>query len=321
MSDTTNARHDGTNSIGPGSSTGLIGPIGLIGTGTMGAAMATALLEAGRSLVVHDARADAATALVDKGATWAATPAEVGEHCRVVLSSLPGPTEVEAVCRGETGLFAGARAGDVHAGLSTVSVPFARQLAEWSTARCLHYLDAPVSGGAIGIQGKSLTVMASGDPAALAAVRPVLEVFSGRIFDLGSDPGLGTLLKLVNNAIFLCSGLIHQEAVVLATKAGVDPKQLDDVLAASSAQLYLALAPLTLSRSWDNPFFSLALAEKDLALALDSARSLAVPMPVTSAAHQHYLRGLAAGLGAKLCLSTLAVIESAAGVEVPARKS
>jgi 3-hydroxyisobutyrate dehydrogenase-like beta-hydroxyacid dehydrogenase len=296
-------------------------PIGLVGTGTMGAAMATALLEADRRLVVHDARPEAAAALVERGAEWAASPAEVGARCRVVLSSLPGPAEVEAVCRGEAGLFAGARAGDVHAGLSTVSVPFARQLAEWSSARGLRYLDAPVSGGAIGIQGKSLTVMASGDPAALDMVRPVLEVFSARIFDLGTEPGLGTLLKLVNNAIFLCSGLIHQEAVVLATKAGVDPKMLDDVLKASSAQLYLALAPLTLSRAWDNPFFSLGLAEKDLALALDSARSLAVPMPVTAAAHQHYLRGVAAGLGAKLCLSTLAVVESAAGVEVPARQT
>ena len=312
-----------TTSIAPGAEREAVSaeePIGLIGTGTMGAAMAAAWLDAGLRLVVHDARPEAASALLERGAIWAATPAEVGRACRLVLSSLPGPAEVETVCRGENGLFAGARPGDVHAGLSTVSVPFARQLADGSRERGMHSLDAPVSGGAIGIAGKSLTVMASGDPEALRRVRPVLEVFSGKIFDLGPEPGLGSLLKLVNNAIFLCSGLIHQEAVVLATKAGVDPKTLDDVLGASSASLYLALAPLALAREWDDPFFSLALAEKDLALALDSSRSLAVPMPVTTAAHQHYLRGVAAGLGAKLCLSTLAVIESAAGVEVPARK-
>jgi 3-hydroxyisobutyrate dehydrogenase len=292
----------------------------MIGTGTMGAAMATKLLEAGREVVVHDVRREAAAALLEANASWASTPAEVGERCRIVLSSLPGPQEVEAVCSGDRGWFAGARPGDLHVGLSTVSVQFARQIAERSATRGLRYLDAPVSGGAIGIAAKTLTVMASGEPSALADARPVLEVFSGRIFDLGREPGAGTLLKLVNNAIFLCSGLIHQEAVVLATKAGMDPKKLDEVLAASSASLYLALGQLTLSRAWENPWFSLELAEKDLALILESARALAVPMPVTAASHQHYVHAVARGLGSKLCLSTLAAIEAAAGVEVPARQ-
>jgi 3-hydroxyisobutyrate dehydrogenase-like beta-hydroxyacid dehydrogenase len=293
--------------------------VGLIGTGTMGAAMGGRLLEGGFSLMVHDARPEAAASLLAANASWGATPAEVAAQCRIVLSSLPGPAEVEAVCEGAHGLFAGARRGDVHVGLSTVSLEAARHIAEASAARGLHYLDAPVSGGARGIAAKTLAVMASGDRAALEAARPVLEAFSGRIFDLGRVAGAGTLLKLVNNAIFLCSGLVHQEAVVLATKAGIDAATLDEVLAASSASLYLTLAPLALSRAWDDPWFTLALAEKDLALALESARALGVPMPVTAAAHQHYLQGVASGLGRKLCLATLAVIESAAGVEVPAR--
>lgn len=293
--------------------------VGMIGTGTMGSAMAKRLLEVGHDVVVHDARPEAAAALIAAKATWAETPAEVGERCRIVLSSLPGPAEVEAVCTGERGLFARARPGDIHVGLSTVSVHFARAIATKSAARGLRYLDAPVSGGAMGISAGTLTVMASGDSSALAEAKAVLTAFSGRIFDLGPEPGMGSLAKLVNNAIFLCSGLIHQEAVVLAAKAGMDPIQLDEVLGASSARLYLGLEKLTLSRKWDDPFFTLALAEKDVALALESARALAVPMPVTAAAHQHYLRGVASGLGSKLCLATLAVIESAAGVEVPAR--
>jgi 3-hydroxyisobutyrate dehydrogenase-like beta-hydroxyacid dehydrogenase len=293
--------------------------VGVIGTGTMGAAMAGRLLAAGHEVVVHDARPEAAAPLVEAGAAWAATPAEVARRCRVVLSSLPGPAEVESVCAGDNGLFAGARPGDLHVGTSTVSVHFARELAARSAARGLRYLDAPVSGGAMGIAAGTLTVMASGEPSGLADARPVLEVFSGRIFDLGPEPGAGTLAKLVNNAIFLCSGLIHQEAVVLAAKAGMDPARLDEVLGASSAKLYLPLEKLTLSRQWENPFFTLALAEKDVALALESARALAVPMPVVSAAHQHYLRGVANGLGGKLFAATLAAIEAAAAVEVPAR--
>jgi 3-hydroxyisobutyrate dehydrogenase len=281
--------------------------------------MAARLLEAGFDVVVHDARPDTAANLLAAKARWAATPAEVGEQCRVVLSSLPGPAQVEAVCEGDSGLFAGARHGDVHVGLSTVSLACARDIAERSAARGLRYLDAPVSGGARGIAAKTLTVMASGAADALEAARPALEAFSGKIFDLGREPGAGTLLKLVNNAIFLCSGLVHQEAVVLATKAGMAAQTLDEVLEASSASLYLTLAPLTLSRAWDDPWFTLALAEKDLALVLESARSLGVPMPVTAASHQHYVNGVASGLGPKLCLATLAVIEAAAGTKVPPR--
>jgi 3-hydroxyisobutyrate dehydrogenase len=290
--------------------------VGMIGTGTMGGAMVGRLLEAGHDVVIHDARREAAAALEERGARWVVSPAEVGERCRLVLSSLPGPAEVEAVTEL---LLTGARPGDVHAGLSTVSVDCARRVAERSASRYVRYLDAPVSGGTKGVTSGTLAVLASGDRAALTAATPVLHAFAARIFDLGPDPGAGTLAKLVNNAIFLCSGLVHQEAVVLATRSGIDPDALDGVLAASSANMYLGLGALTLSRQWDDPFFTLALAEKDIALALESARVLAVPMPVISAAHQHYLRAVAHGLGDQLCLATLAVVEEAAGIEVPAR--
>src|SRR5919108_2614054 len=290
--------------------------VGMIGIGTMGGAMTGRLLDAGHEVVIHDAKRATAAALEDRGALWADSAAEVGERCRLVLSSLPGPAEVEAV--GDA-LVTGARPDDVHVGLSTVSVDCAQRVAGRAAARGIRYLDAPVSGGAVGVTSGTLAVLASGDPDALAAARPVLEAFAGRIFDLGTEPGAGTLAKLVNNAVFLCSGLVHQEAVVLATRAGIDPKALDEVLAASSASMYLGLAGVTLSRQWENPFFTLALAEKDIALALESARSLAVAMPVVAAAHQHYVRAVASGLGDKLCFATLAAVEQAAGVEVPAR--
>lgn len=290
--------------------------VGMIGVGTMGAAMVARLLDAGHEVVIHDARRGAATTLESRGARWAASAAEVGERCRLVLSSLPGPAEVEAV---SDELVTGSQPDDVHVGLSTVSVDCAQRVAARAAAHGVRYLDAPVSSGTVGVNSGTLAVLASGDPEALATARPVLDAFAGRVFDLGTEPGTGTLAKLVNNAIFLCSGLVHQEAVVLATRAGIDPKALDEVLAASSASVYLGLAGLTLSRQWENPFFTLALAEKDLALALESARSLAVTMPVVAAAHQHYVRALASGLGDKLCFATLAAVEQAAGVDVPAR--
>lgn len=293
--------------------------VGMIGVGKMGSAMAERLLSAGYEVVVYDLRPDAALACEDKGAVLAATPAELAERCRTVLSSLPGPVEVEALYERTDGLLAGARPGDIHAGLSTVSLQCVHRVAALATASGVRFLDAPVSGGVAGVKAGTLTVLVSGEPAALAATTPVLEAFAGRIMDLGPQPGSATTMKLVNNAIFLCSGLVHQEAIVLAAKAGIEPAVVDDVLGASSAAMYLGLGRHTLSREWDDPFFSLGLAEKDIALALDSARSLAVPMPVVASAHQHYVRAVAAGLSDKSCLATLAAVESAAGIEVDPR--
>lgn len=187
--------------------------VGMVGIGTMGGAMAGRLLDAGHDVVIHDVRREAAAQLEDWGAQWADSPAELANHCRMVFSSLPGPAEVEAVHGDAAGLLAGARPGDVHAGLSTVSVDCAQRVAARASARDVRYLDALVSGGRQGILDGTLAVLAIGDAEALAAVSPVLKSFAGRIFDLGREPGAGTLTKLVNNAIFLCCGLIHQEAV------------------------------------------------------------------------------------------------------------
>jgi 3-hydroxyisobutyrate dehydrogenase-like beta-hydroxyacid dehydrogenase len=290
--------------------------VGLVGTGTMGAAMAGRLLQVGHEVVIYDARPESMTALAGRGAVAAGSVGEVADHCRVVITSLPGPAQVEAVA---TELAASGRPNDVHVGHSTVSVDSARRTAAIAERADMLFLDAPVSGGSMGVDAGTLAVLASGPASAFEVARPFLDAYTGRIFELGGDPGVGTLAKLANNAIFLCSGLIHQEAVVLATKAGMSPDLLDEVLGASSASMYLGLAGPTLSRVWEPAWFATSLAEKDIALALESARLLEVPMPVTAAAHQHYVRALAAGYGDKLCLSTLHVIEEAAGVTVPAR--
>jgi 3-hydroxyisobutyrate dehydrogenase-like beta-hydroxyacid dehydrogenase len=295
---------------------GDAGTVGVIGTGTMGSAMVRRLLQAGHGVVVHDAREESARPLVEAGAQWADSPAGVATRCRVVLTSVPGPVEAELVAEEMTW---GAQPGDVHLGHSTVSIESARRIAKVATAAGQFFVDAPVSGGAVCIERGTLSVLASGDPSAIAKAQPFMSAYAGRVLELGTEPGMGTLAKLVNNAIFLCSGLVHQEAVVLATKAGMDASILDEVLAASSASMYLGVAKPTLARAFDDAFFTVRLAEKDVALALETARSLAVPMPVTNAAHQHYLRAIASGLGGKAFFATLAAVEAGAGVEVPAR--
>jgi 3-hydroxyisobutyrate dehydrogenase-like beta-hydroxyacid dehydrogenase len=290
-----------------------ISPVGFVGTGTIGAPMAKRLLDAGHALVVCD-RVEAATApLVAAGAQRAASPREVAERCRVVFTSLPGPREVDEVA---TALLAGARPGDVHVDLSTSAYDAVRALAAREAAAGVQLVDAPVSGGVLGATQGTLTVMASGDRKAFERVEPLFAAFAKHVFYLG-ESGNGTLTKLVNNAIFLCGGLLVQETFALAAKAGLEPQRLLEVVQKSSGAAYAGLAKLLLGRNFDNAFFQLALAEKDVALALASARGLGVPMPVVEAAHATYARALALGLGAKVFAATLLAVEDAAGVEVP----
>ena len=289
--------------------------LGFIGVGTIGNPMAERLLGAGHTLVVHDSRREAAANLLAAGARWAASPRELAHECRVVFTSLPGPREVEAVVRGASGLLAGARAGDVHVDLSTSALDAVRALAAEEARAGIALVDAPVSGGAHGARQGTLAVMASGERAAFERVEPLFGSFAKRVFYLG-ESGAGTLAKLVNNQIFLCAGLLLQEGFVLAAKAGLDASRLLEVVRASSGAAYAGLAELTFARTFEQAFFTLALAEKDVALALASADALGVPMPVTSAAHATYARAAEAGHGAKSFLATLLAIEAAAGTEV-----
>jgi 3-hydroxyisobutyrate dehydrogenase-like beta-hydroxyacid dehydrogenase len=290
--------------------------VGFIGTGVIGTPMATRVLAAGRDLVVHDARPDAAESVIQAGATWASTPAEVAHQCPIVLLSLPGPAEVEEVVAGTDGVLAGARAGTVVVDLSTNSVATVRRLHQRCAADGVHYVDAPVSGGAVGAANGTLAIMASGDAEAIARAEPVLETF-GRVAKLGAS-GSGTIVKLVNNQIFLCASVVVQEAAVLAAKAGFDGDELLEILKVSSAAPYVGYAPLVLGHRYDTGVFALALAEKDVALALESARALGVSMPVAAAAHQTYLRALTAGLGRADFVATMQVVEADAGITVEA---
>jgi 3-hydroxyisobutyrate dehydrogenase len=265
--------------------------------------MAKRLLDAGHALVVCD-RVEAATVpLVASGAERAGSAREVAERCRVVFTSLPGPKEVDEVA---AGILAGARPGDVHVDLSTSALDSVRALAAREAEAGVALVDAP----------GTLTVRASGERAAFERVEPLFGAFAKNVFYLGAT-GNGTLAKLVNNAIFLCGGLLVQETFVMAAKAGLEPRRLLEVVQKSSGAAYAGLAKLLLGRSFDDAFFQLALAEKDVGLALASAESVGAPMPVIEAAHGHYARALALGLGPKLFAATLRAVEDVAGAALP----
>ena len=291
--------------------------VGFIGTGNIGNPMCRQVIAQGNEVVVYDQRPEANENLVELGARRAASPAEVARACRIVMTSLPGPKEVEDVVRGVNGILSTAQPGDIHIDLTTNSVTAAKRMAELEAAAGVLYLDAPVTGGVRGAERGALTVLASGDRLAFDKVEAILKALGENVFYLG-DSGTGTLVKLINNLIVLCTGQIMQEGIVLGAKAGLDMERLFELLRLGSARPNVGLMPYVVGRKFENPSFTLALAAKDVGLALETARDLAVPMPTTSAAHLTYLRALAAGLGGKSFMATLEALEAGANTVVPA---
>ena len=290
--------------------------IGFIGTGNIGNPMARNLIAAGHQLVVFDLRPEAMENLLELGAESAESCADVASRCAVVLTSLPGPPEIEAAITSADGILAGASRGDVHVDLSSNSITTVRRLAQLEADAGVSYIDAPVTGGVPGAEAGSLTVLGSGDAEAFERVRPLLDAIGENIFHLG-EAGSGCLFKLLNNVIILCGNQIVQEALVLGAKAGLDPEDMVEKLRLGTARPYVGLAPYLIGKRFDNPSFTLRLAEKDVSLALEAARANHVPMPVANAAHQTYLRALSQGLGEQSFLATLSALEAAAGHEIP----
>jgi 3-hydroxyisobutyrate dehydrogenase-like beta-hydroxyacid dehydrogenase len=289
--------------------------LGFIGTGTMGNPIAARLIAAGHELVVSDASRAATRDLEERGARYAASARAVAQECAVVFTSLPGPVQVRAVVEGPDGLLAAQRPDLVHVDLSTSSFDAVQSLCAVEAAASVVLIDAPVSGGAHGAGQGTLAVMASGDRAAYDAVRPLFDAFASNVFYLGAS-GRGTIAKLVNNLIFLAGALVVQEGFVLAAKAGLGASELLPIVNASSARLYAGMAPLFVGRNFEMALFKLGIAEKDVALALESARELAAPLPLAEAAALTYRRAVDEGRADQVFFATLATLERAAGVEV-----
>jgi 3-hydroxyisobutyrate dehydrogenase len=260
--------------------------IGFIGLGTMGASMAANLQKAGYRIVVNDVRRAAAEAHVARGATWAGTPRAVAEAAEVVLTSLPGPPEVEAVALGEGGLLAGMREGAAWFDLSTNSPTLVRRLHAAFAARGVHMLDAPVSGGPAGAASGRLALWVGGEEAVFQRHKSVLDAMGDQARYVGPI-GAGSVAKLVHN----CAGYAMQTALgevfALGVKGGVEPLALWEAVrtgAVGRRRSFDGLIDQFLPGRYDPAAFALRLAHKDVSLATQLGRELGVPMRVASLA-------------------------------------
>ena len=174
--------------------------VGFIGLGNMGLGMSRNIQRAGYSMVVYDIREEATKPLLENGARLASSPAEVARLSDVTFSSLPGPSEVEAVATGPEGVLSGIREGGVYVDLSTSRPTLIRQIEPLFRQNGAHVLDAPVSGGKSGAITGNLAVMVGGEREIFDRVKPVLDSFGDKVFYSGSI-GAGSICKLVHNMI------------------------------------------------------------------------------------------------------------------------
>jgi 3-hydroxyisobutyrate dehydrogenase len=273
--------------------------IGFIGLGTMGASMAANLHKAGHELVVNDVRQAATSPLIAKGAVWAHTPRVVAESVEVTFMSLPGPPEVEAVALGEHGLLAGMRAGGTYFDLSTNSPTLVRKIHAAFAERGAYMLDAPVSGGPAGARSGRLALWVGGEEAIFHRHKALLDTIGDQARYVGPI-GAGSVAKLVHN----CAGYAIQTALAevfaLGVKGGVEPLALWEAVrsgAAGRRRTFDALIDQFLPSTYDPAAFALRLAHKDVSLATQLGRELAVPMRVANLALAELTEALNRGWG------------------------
>ena len=296
--------------------------IGFIGLGIMGSSMALNARAGGHELAVHDLRRDAAAPHLAAGCKWADTPRLAAEGAEVVFTSLPGPREVESVALADDGLLAGMRAGTAWFDLSTNSPSLIRRLHERFTARGVHLLDAPVSGGPHGARTRKLALWVGGDRAVFDRHKPVLDAIGDQAMYVGPI-GAGSVAKLVHN----CAGYAIQAALAevftLGVKGGVEPLALWQAVrqgALGRRRTFDRLVDQFLPGTYEPPQFTLRLAHKDMTLATELGRELGVPMRVANLAMAEMTDALNRGWGERDSRVSMLIQQERAGVDIKVPK-
>ena len=292
--------------------------VGFIGLGTMGAHMAENAMKGGHELVVNDIRRAAAEPHLAAGAKWAATPREVAEATEVVLTSLPGPPEVEAVAIGDNGILSGMTPGKAYFDLSTNSPTLIRRLHGIFAARGVHLLDSPVSGGPRGAQTRKLALWVGGDEKIFQRFKPVLDAIGDQARYIGPI-GAGSIAKLVHN----CAGYAMQTALAevftMGVKAGVEPLALWRAVrqgAGGRRRTFDGLIDQFLPGKFEPPAFALKLAHKDVTLACTLGREHGVPMRIANLTLEEMTEAMNRGWAARDSRVAMLLQEERAGVEI-----
>lgn len=292
--------------------------VGFIGLGGMGAGMAHNLLASGHDLIVYDLRRESAAPLEAAGATWAVSVEDLGRAVDVVFTSLPGPKEMQEVGLGEQGLLSSMRPGGVWFDLTTNSPAVVREVHAACRAHDIHLFDAPVSGGPKGARTGKLAIYVGGERDAFERHSNLLDAIGDQVLYVG-EIGAGNIAKLVHNCASMTIRTAIVEVFTMGVKAGVEPAALWHAMrqgAIGRSRTFDRISDRYLQSAFDPPSFALALANKDLRLALELADQLGVPLRCARLVRDDFQEALARGWGDRDSQSPLLLQNERAGVTI-----
>ncbi len=287
--------------------------VGVIGVGNIGYGMCCNLLKAGFEVVTYDICPEPLEALRAKGATIALNLATVGRECPLVFSVVLDYPQNLLVLDGPTGLLINMAPGSTIFVCSTISPAQARDLAALASQQNIRLLDCPVSGGRIGAENGTLTLMIGGQREAIEEHRLALEAVSKKIYYLG-DAGMGETAKAVNQALVAIHYVATAECLLLAARSGLDLKQMLEIIIDSEgySKIFETRGIRMMDRKFE-PIGVLKVIVKDTGIVLNTADSLGLPMPMTSIARQLFQAGVNQGFGEEGSSAIVKVLEKLAG--------
>jgi len=291
---------------------------GYLGVGNMGQPMAGKLLDGGHGLTIFDISEAAMRPLLLRQARRAATPRELADQCETVFVSLPTLEAFRAAMGGPDGLAAGKKM-NILVNTCTVGVPFVKEIESVLAPNGVTVVDCPISGGPAGARAGTLSVMVSGDPAAIEAIRPLLSLWGNKLTVAGDKPGAAQVLKLTNNLLFIVGLAATCEAFVMGAKGGLDPEVMVDAINAGSGRngaTQIVIPGAVLDRSFHFGA-SLQILEKDIDLAIAQGEALGVPMWVSQAARLVYKHAIFQGAAQDDISTLIQHLERAADFELP----
>lgn len=268
--------------------------LGFIGLGIMGAPMCANLIKAGHQLFVHT-RGKVPEAIADSSATQCTTARGVAQRADIIFVMVPDTPDVEQVLFDDDGVLLGLSPGKLVIDMSSISPQATEDFARRVNKHGCDYLDAPVSGGEVGARNATLSIMVGGPESAFARARPLFDLMGQNITLVGPN-GAGQTTKVANQIIVALNIAAVAEALVFAAKAGADPAKVRQALLGgfASSRILEVHGERMIRRTFD-PGFRIGLHQKDLGLALDSARKLGVALPGTAQAQQLFSACVAQG--------------------------
>jgi 3-hydroxyisobutyrate dehydrogenase len=291
--------------------------IGFVGLGAMGMGMATQLLKKGFQVNGVDARADVKERWTAVGGEWCDSPAAAAIDADAFVAMVVSAEQIETVLFGPSGALKNLRPKSVVIATSTVSPAFSRDLGKRLSETGHLFIDAPVSGGVVGAESGGLSIMASGSDEAFEIGESVLQAMAAKIYRIGTEPGLGSIVKTVNQLLAGAHIVLAAEAMAFGTRAGADPQVLFEVISnsAGSSWMFNNRVPHMLKGDF-TPLSAVNIFVKDLGIVLDVAHELRFPLPMAAIAHQCFLAAAAAGLGTEDDSAVIKLFEKVSGISV-----